>query len=350
MPKSVSAASVSCRQRRKRTMRTPSSVERPRENALLKRVTSCPRAATAADSSCTSRSPPRRTSGQQNACVKAMRTAPQTRSVPSGRSLSSRFVLAMKQRAKRLTRRGTGPPILHCAHHKVGTTWFGKVLSSVAEHHGLRYLYWPASTPPDPADVYLLPHTRFYRALRDSFPPFRGTHMVRDPRDVVVSAYHYHLWTDEPWANMPRDDLGGRTYREHLSSLDPGDGLLVELERTCNEQVGEMTRWDYEQPHFLELRYEDLIDDEQGGFARVFEHYGFSDAAVERSMRFVEAASFKASVGRAVGEVAEGSHLRSGRPGEWREAFEPRHVARMKELAGDALVQLGYERDQSWSA
>ena len=33
--------------------------------------------------------------------------------------------------------------------------------------------------------------------------------MIRDPRDVIVSGYFYHQWTDEPWANEPRPELGG---------------------------------------------------------------------------------------------------------------------------------------------
>jgi hypothetical protein len=34
-------------------------------------------------------------------------------------------------------------------------------------------------------------------------------------------------------------------------------------------------------------------------------------------------------------------------PGQWRDAFDDDHIALFKELAGDSLVRLGYEPDES---
>jgi hypothetical protein len=51
-----------------------------------------------------------------------------------------------------------------------------------------------------------------------------------------------------------------------------------------------------------------------------------------------------------VGAGSERRHVRSGKPGQWREQFGPDHVERFKALTGDLLVRLGYEADQNWSA
>jgi hypothetical protein len=173
--------------------------------------------------------------------------------------------------------------------------------------------------------------------------------MIRDPRDVAVSAYHYHLWTKEEWVHLPIDRFGGRSYQEHLNSVDAEEGLGLEIQHTCVDPVYDMLTWDYGRDDFLELRYEDLVQDERALFASVFRHYGLTREATERALALVEQASFRNITGREIGEVGTQSHLRSGRPGEWREHFQPSHVALWKEHAPGSLVQLGYEPDEQWS-
>jgi hypothetical protein len=165
-----------------------------------------------------------------------------------------------------------------------------------------------------------------------------------------VSAYHYHLWTDEKWARLPRKKFEGRSYQEELRRLDPERGLLLEIEEMCivRRSLEEMLAWDYHREGFLELRYEDLVEDEVTLFTSVFQHYGFTPESTERALQVVDAASFNKMTRREIGQVRAGSHLRSGRPGEWREHFLPSHVARWNELAAGALVRLGYEADDDW--
>ena len=51
--------------------------------------------------------------------------------------------------------------------------------------------------------------------------------------------------------------------------------------------------------------------------------------------------------GRPGGEHS-GISTRKGVVGDWRSSFTPRAVERFKELTGNALVTLGYERDSHW--
>jgi hypothetical protein len=85
-------------------------------------------------------------------------------------------------------------------------------------------------------------------------------------------------------------------------------GFVLEITVTKNVQLREMLAWDYAQADFLELRYEDLVADELGGFEKVFRHYGLTDCAIERGLDIVDAASFGRLTGRAVGEIGEHSH------------------------------------------
>jgi hypothetical protein len=262
---------------------------------------------------------------------------------------------------RRPFRPDVGPvKIVHVGHHKVASVWFDNVLTDVAGHFGLSFVssYLPIVETADEdadlsrlvaGDVVLIMHSRHFRD--DVFAPsaIRGSHIVRDPRDVAVSGYRYHLWTTEKWVHAPRKQLGGMSYQQHLKSLPEPEGLLAEIEWTCASIVAEMRMWDYGRSNFLEMRYEDLIVDEDNWFERLFRHYGFTERAVESSVQIARRHSFRAKTGRSVGEVGGDSHLRSGKPGQWRAEFNEEHVALFKRLGNDVLVRLGYENDDSWT-
>jgi hypothetical protein len=182
----------------------------------------------------------------------------------------------------------------------------------------------------------------------DGLAVLRASHMVRDPRDIVVSGYHYHLWTKERWVHIPREEYGGKTYQEYLKGLDQDEGIAVEIHRQSGIMFKGMAAWDYARPEFLELRYEDVIADEASWFTRLFRHYGFTEEAVAESVSIAEEFSFSKITGRKIGEQQSEDHLRSGRHGQWRAEFTPEHVALFKELTGDLVLQLGYETDPGW--
>ena len=231
--------------------------------------------------------------------------------------------------------------LVHVAHHKVGTVWFRNVLSAVAREYGLSFATVRADGRPL-AEVVLYLHRGVFRRNRPSVP-FRGSHLVRDPRDVVVSAYFYHLWSGEKWLHAPRQRFGGKSYQEYLRSVTREEGLATEMVRTLEGDLRSMAAWDYTQPEFLELRYEDLIEDERAGFARIFRHYGFHDRAIESAVEIAARYSFRHVAGRPVGVVLERQHLRSGKPSQWREVFTQAHHELFRELTGDMLERLGYE-------
>jgi hypothetical protein len=234
--------------------------------------------------------------------------------------------------------------VVHCCHHKVGTVWFEQVLRSVSRHFGLAYEHLDGAPSPR-TRIALQHHTRVDLG---TFRPFVGSHMVRDPRDVVVSGYHYHLWTDEPAIVAPDPAYGGVSYRDHLRGLDREAGLLAEIRRASNRTIAEMAVWDFADPRFLEIRYEDAMADEGSTFARLFRHYGFTERATAVAVDIARRHGFERVESRPLGTVREGRHRRSGRPGQWRDEFGPAHRELFKELTGDALVRLGYEQDDRW--
>lgn len=233
--------------------------------------------------------------------------------------------------------------IVHGAHHKAGTVWFHRVLSTVANEYGLRLFKGEQEDLPPGIDVFFQEQSKISREL---LPPFRGSHLIRDPRDLVVSGYFYHLWTSEPWVHVPRPDFDGLTYQEYLRSLDQVRAIDAEIDRTINGLRPFLLAWDFRDPRFLELRYEELIADPDRGFETLFTHYGFTREAVERGMSIARQFSIERMAAKKGGQGK--SHVRSGRPGEWRELFTDDHKRHFKEIGSDLLIKLGYEVDDSW--
>ena len=144
---------------------------------------------------------------------------------------------------------------------------------------------------------------------------FRGSHMVRDPRDIVVSGYFYHLWTREKWARQVDGSLwGGVSYQEYLNSVDREQGLLAEIERAAGSTWPTWRRGTMSSPSSWNPRYEDVISNELPMFTRLFEFYGFNQKAVAVGLEAVEKLSIHTRA--AAGEKKR--HVRSGKTAQWR--------------------------------
>lgn len=240
------------------------------------------------------------------------------------------------------------PLLVHCSHHKVGTVWIWRVLWALAAPYALKVQVCLGEPVEADTDVALFRASRLFDRRLVGGRALRGSHLIRDPRDIVVSGYHYHLWTREPWAQEPDPRWGGRSYQQYLTSVPKDVGLLAEIERCASTVFADMGAWDYTQPDFLELRYEDLMAGEEEGFSRLFGFYGLNDAATAVGLDAVRRLSIHS--GSAPGTArAERHHVRSGASGQWRAEFGPDHVARFKALTGDLLVRLGYEPDTAWT-
>ncbi|MEO0515417.1 MAG: sulfotransferase domain-containing protein [Planctomycetota bacterium] len=253
--------------------------------------------------------------------------------------------------------------ILHGTHHKMGTVWLGNVLGTVATHFGLNAIFSDAEvtpqSPPQSADLFLQAHSQFNLPQGLSFV---GTHMVRDPRDVAVSGYKYHLWTDESWANRPMKEFASdsparlavgedakvlsMTYRQYLNTIDPEQGLEVEIKNLSHSTMAILRGWDFADPRFFEFKYEQLIADEDAWFEKIFLHYGFSTEAVNKAVDIARQFSIK-RVQKTPGENAR-SHIRSGKSGQWEDQFTERHKALFKTLNNDLLEKMGYVENDSW--
>jgi hypothetical protein len=208
-------------------------------------------------------------------------------------------------------------------------------------------------------DKTVLHEPGIVREIGEIFPEARVIHIIRDGRDVAVSAMH-HRWNQARdvggTVELSPDELARReAYRRDPRALVEGEeGIFTEgwLEsRTARwaERIGSAAK---DGPallgsNYAEVRYEDLLVQPEREMKRLFGHLG-ADTAEPVVKRCVEAASFeKLSDGRERGEEAA-SFFRKGIAGDWKNTFTRKDKEIFKAAAGDLLVQLGYERDQDW--
>ena len=271
-------------------------------------------------------------------------------------------------------------------HHKCASSWAGLICSDACRELGLRH---EIVHDAQPLPVSLAAHVRdraveflsYTNADIDHvrrLAPMRAFHVVRDPRDVVVSAYfsHLHSHPTEEWPELLE-------HRRALASLSAEEGLLLEM-KFRERQMQEMYSWDYERDDVLELRMEDLVAHPFAHALRIFsflELLDEDDLTPSRRARWLLAKALrrlerdtplrvgwrprripaerllgivwehdfaKKARGRKQGQEDRKSHYRKGVAGDWRNHFQSRHVSFFKERYNELLLKLGYERDPDW--
>lgn len=273
-------------------------------------------------------------------------------------------------------------PVAFYGHHKCATTWLRGILAKVGELTARRMVNFDnprqfdhdlaarlAKHPPG-----IVAYTNADIGQVRNLAPMPGVHLIRDPRDVVVSGYFSHKKSHptEGWPELLE-------HRRRLESLNEEDGLLAEIEFS-GPTIDLMHRWDYGQASVLELRYEDVIRDPYLWLLRAGLHLALVHerdllardelralvnrlfATVRRLSRnrvrlqwtvpTVPAATYleiayrhrfeRNSKGRRRGQEDTSSHYRKGVAGDWKAHFTPKVTARFEERFPDLLERLGY--------
>lgn len=245
----------------------------------------------------------------------------------------------------------TLPFVAYFGHHKCGTEWITAILRAVCARAGLSLFRSDSERPFDGDIVAFHAQQPFdfwcYTNADFSFVhnlDVRGFNVVRDPRDMVVSAYFSHL-RSHPTEGWPRL----RAYRAYLQQLPTSEGLLSEME-FIGPIFATMLMW-RPLPGVRQVRFEDLIGAPEDLFVELLtELRVVGDAIAADDVREIvrQHAFERLSGGRRAGEENTSHHFRKGVPGDWRNHFTAEHVAYFKKLYNVLLLRLGYEQDGDW--
>lgn len=183
-------------------------------------------------------------------------------------------------------------PILIGTHHKTGTVLLKHVfLKEVCPMLGWRCSFdnqpVPCSSPEQAraAGLQLCFLQHGIRFKLQGHTPYRFIHAIRDPLEVVVSGYQYHLKTTEKWALRPNRRYNGTSYRAYLNSLPLREGLQAEAKHSMRDALKTMPRL-YNRtagPCTLTVRLEDFEKDWSGTVGRIWDLLGV-DAYTSRRL------------------------------------------------------------------
>jgi hypothetical protein len=244
---------------------------------------------------------------------------------------------------------------IHCSYHKCLTIYYSRVMSQMYN----RLLPWSGGYKHFNSHLdQFTENLGRWRVLSvnnhaldlDRLGSFRITHFVRDPRDLVVSGYHYHKRGAEPWCdvvnpaperwkvvngNIPAAMGGQHSYTTYLQSLPEEDGLIAEIEFR-KHHFESMARWPKDHSDILTLRYEDTLGREVETFSRIFEFYGlpFHERALGRFLAWKYAAKRQSR---------RTAHIRNPEPAQWKKKFTPEVTRVFRERHGELIERYGYE-------
>lgn len=170
-------------------------------------------------------------------------------------------------------------------------------------------------------------------------PNFIPYFIFRDPRDVVVS--HVFYVTDMEKRHVHHDyykSLPDFNARLKVSIMGRPD-VDIEFPNIADRFAPYLEWLDHKE--VLSIHFEDLINDRASSLTRIMDHF-LARVALQISRGSI-LESLESSI-----NPKRSPTFRSGKTGEWKKHFTEEHKKVFKEVAGNLLIRLGYEKDNDW--
>jgi hypothetical protein len=229
-------------------------------------------------------------------------------------------------------------------------------------------------------EVSFISYSNAQYPLVKDLEKFGGFHIIRDPRDILVSSYFSSLYSHAT-ANWPELE----SHRAQLTATSKEEGLLLEMD-FISDVFQALGSWNYDDPRILEVKMEDLMQNNYTEFLKIAVHMGLVDESDESTSSIVVqtrnqlgllrnrlaaktfALSWLASypeklpvlnflgivhrnrfaamaAGRVPGKEDSSSHYRKGVSGDWHNHFTRTVEEKFKSRWGELFIKLGYEEN-----
>jgi len=164
--------------------------------------------------------------------------------------------------------------------------------------------------------------------------------IYRDPRDMLVS--HIYFATDMHTSHGMHDYyMGLQSFEERLNIAINGiktDNLFMVNVR---ERYTGVFEW-LEKPLVMCIRFEELVDKQEATLGLMLDQIEKTGYHIPTSRNESLEILMNAI------QPSKSHTFRSGKTGGWRQHFTPANKATFKEVAGDLLIHLGYEKNNDW--
>ena len=172
--------------------------------------------------------------------------------------------------------------LAYFGHHKCASSWIADIARELCSAAGLVYanVTNPRMFQGDLKSfasrnrLDFLAYANANRTFVSALDNFRGFHVIRDPRDIVVSSYfsHLHSHSTTDWPELVE-------HRRQLQAVDQERGMYIVID-FIQDVLDDISTWDYADPRVLELKMEDLI---KAPGARLLETFAFLGLVDERN-------------------------------------------------------------------
>ncbi len=233
---------------------------------------------------------------------------------------------------------------------KTGTTWMLRMITSVPGYKAVgnytgEYAKYSTVRP----GQVLHGHEWFSAELDQilSTLNIRVVLMVRDPRDQLVSRM-FHIKRSPAHA-----------WHERFKGMSDDEALMLCIEGAeglpgTDKMIGLTQTWLDARAEALIVKYEELLEAPTEGLNQVLTYLNIPKTNKLVGTIVARNRFERLSVGRRIwrsrrpGQEDKSSHFRKGIVGDWRNYLKEAHIQRFKEVAGQQLVDLGYEQSFEW--
>ena len=272
--------------------------------------------------------------------------------LPDSEFLRRRIFLSVLEETKHLAgvaakRSATVFPddVFIVSYPKSGSTWIRFLVGNVISEEAVTFANLEQVVP----EIYhhsdkrlkQFPRPRVIKSHEYFHPAYpRVVYVVRDPRDLAVSALHHHIKRGRLEPGFPLEDFIPPFMRGEFDHAHSWADNVISWLAT---RLGTDT--------FLLVRYEDLLADTPGELARVVAFMGI-ETTRERLMRAVELSSAdrmrKLEQQEPAWDTLKGSRLnmpfvRKAAAGGWRTSLPEDSLRQLESAWGRAMRILGYE-------
>jgi len=266
-------------------------------------------------------------------------------------------------------------PLIFFGHHKCASSWATNVINCIQKVTGYEISHQPGENIA-PTKLIVYRNSKYEYVKR--YKKFKGFHIIRDPRDIVVSAYFSHLKTHSIELMPVLDEL-----RPKLQNSSIEEGLYIEMD-FLQSIFKDLYEWNYDNKDILEYKFEEITSlTDQDFFFEIFNSWDivakhqnpfaysklylkslanklynrkvtpqqFKDIKIPEKLlaQYVSRNTFKSLAnGRDKNQEDVNSHYRKGIPGDWKNYFSEEHKEYFIEKYDDLLIKLGYEKNNKW--
>jgi len=239
---------------------------------------------------------------------------------------------------------GSRPFYLVSEFPKCGGSWVSQMLSAYLDipfprNENVSLLNQPPSL--------LHGHQLYSRRFRNA------VYVLRDGRDVLVSAYYHALFHNNRNAQWAVDHLRSEINLSDYDNIRLNLPAFIKYMFTVYPRSLFHFSWSEYVDSVLDNRanvilYEDLLKDAVGTMANAIRTLTNEEPHLERIREVCDTFSFNRQANRKPGEEDTTSFLRKGIAGDWKNKFTREACEVFDHYGGDALIKAGYEADRGW--